>query len=141
MSPRLQNFITSQIFEVEALFKLFWKVYQKDNIDINRKSETPGNFSCPKGVEKSDLFSQETYHSLNFGYETLKSLLLKKTKCVPLTSFRVKFTNHQRYIFVVFTHQRMNDCTLMLLKDFREPLFSFELIHFRNFFCYRIENS
>ena len=69
LSPRLQNFITSQIFEVEAVFKLFWKVYQKDNIDINRKSETPGNFSCPKGVEKSDLFSQETYHSLNFGYE------------------------------------------------------------------------
>ena len=29
----------------------------------------------------------------------------------------------------------------MLLKDFREPLLSFELIYFRNFFCYRIENS
>ena len=29
----------------------------------------------------------------------------------------------------------------MLLKDFREPLLSFELIYFRNFFCYKIENS
>ena len=29
----------------------------------------------------------------------------------------------------------------MLLKDFREPLLSFELIYFRNSFCYRIENS
>ena len=29
----------------------------------------------------------------------------------------------------------------MLLKDFTEPLLSFELIHFRNSFCYRIENS
>ena len=29
----------------------------------------------------------------------------------------------------------------MLSKDFREPLLSFELIHFRNSFCYIIENS
>ena len=29
----------------------------------------------------------------------------------------------------------------MLLKDFREPLLSFEWIYFRNSFCYRIENS
>ena len=29
----------------------------------------------------------------------------------------------------------------MLLKDFREPLLSFQLIYFRNFFCYRTENS
>ena len=99
----------------------------------------------PRELKKSELFSQEIYHSQNFGYETLKSLRLKKTKCVPLTSFRVKFTNDQRYIFVIFTHQRMNeykwiyDWTLMLLKDFREPLLSFELIYFRNFFCYKIE--
>ena len=44
---------------------------------MNRKSDTPGNFGCPKGVEKSELFSQETYHSQNFRYETLKSLLKK----------------------------------------------------------------
>ena len=30
---------------------------------------------------------------------------------------------------------------LMLLKDFREPLVSFELIYFRNSFCYGIENT
>ena len=29
----------------------------------------------------------------------------------------------------------------MHLKDFREPLLSFELIYFRNSFCYMIENS
>ena len=29
----------------------------------------------------------------------------------------------------------------MLLRDFREPLLSFKLIYFINFFCYRIENS
>ena len=33
------------------------------------------------------------------------------------------------------------DWTLMLLKDFREPLLSFELIYLRNSFCYTIENS
>ena len=27
------------------------------------------------------------------------------------------------------------------LKDFREPSLSFELIYFKNSFCYRIENS
>ena len=40
--------------------------------------ETPGNFGCPKGAEKSELFAQETYHTKNFRYETLKSPLLKK---------------------------------------------------------------
>ena len=44
--------MTSRIFEVVAQFKLFWKVYQKDNIDINRESEIPGNFGFPKGLEK-----------------------------------------------------------------------------------------
>ena len=48
------------------------------NNNINRKSETPGNFGCPKGVLKSKLFSQGTYHSQNFRYETLISPLLKK---------------------------------------------------------------
>ena len=32
------------------------------------------------------------------------------------------------------------DWTLMLLKDFKEPLLSFELIYLTNFFCHRIEN-
>ena len=60
---------------------------------MKRKSETPGNFGCPKGVDKSEPFSQETHLSQNFRYETLKSSLLTKTKCAPLTSFRVKVTN------------------------------------------------
>ena len=51
------------------------------------------------------------------------------------------------YIFVVFTHHRINEhewiynWTLMLLKDFRVSLVSFQLIYFRNSFCYRVENS
>ena len=50
--------------------------------------------AVPKELEKSELFSQEAYHSQNFRNETLKSPLLKKTKCVPLTSFRVKVTKN-----------------------------------------------
>ena len=87
LSPRLKQFITSRIFEVEAQFKLSWKVYEKGNIDITRKSETPGNFGCPKGVEKSELFSQETYHSQNFRHETLKSPLSKKLSVSLLPHF------------------------------------------------------
>ena len=49
---------------------MFWKAYQKYNININRKSESLGNFGCPKGVLKSELFSQGTYHSQNFRDET-----------------------------------------------------------------------
>ena len=51
------EFITSRIFEVEAKFKLFRNVYQKENININRKFQTPGNFGCPKGVEIKLNFS------------------------------------------------------------------------------------
>ena len=34
---------------------MFWKVYQKDNIDMNRTSETNANFAVPTEVEKSEL--------------------------------------------------------------------------------------
>ena len=59
----------------------------------------------------------------------------------------MQVTNDEKYIFVIFTHDRMNEheliyyLTLMLLKDFREPLLSFELIYFRNSFCNRMENG
>ena len=33
----------------------------------------------------------------------------EKTVYVPLTSFRVKVTNDKRYIFVIFTNQRINE--------------------------------
>ena len=62
-------------------------IMMKDNININRKSEIPGNFGCPKGFEKSELFFQETYHSQNFRYETLKSPLLKKLSVSLLPHF------------------------------------------------------
>ena len=54
---------------------------------MNRKPEALGNFGCPKGFEKSELFSQETYHSQNFRYETLKSPLLKKLSVFHLSYF------------------------------------------------------
>ena len=54
---------------------------------MNKKSETPENFGCPKGVKKQELFSQETYHSQNFRYETLKSSVLKKLTVRLLPQF------------------------------------------------------
>ena len=48
-------------------------------------------------VEENKLFSQETYHFQSFRYETLKSPLLKKTKFGLVR------------VFLVFTHQRMNE--------------------------------
>ena len=76
------------MFEVETYFKLFWKVSQKNNININRKSEIPETVGCPKGVEKSELFSRETfYYSQNFRKETLKSPFLKKLRVSLLPYF------------------------------------------------------
>ena len=59
-------------------------------ININKKSETPGNFGCPNGVEKSELFSEETHDSQNFIYETLKSPCLKKLSVSLLHHFMWK---------------------------------------------------
>ena len=52
-----------------------------------RKFETPGNFGCAKGVEKNEFFSQDTYHSQNFRYETLKSPVSKKLSVSLLPHF------------------------------------------------------
>ena len=72
---------------------------------MNRKSDTPGNFGCPKGVQKSELFSQETYIPLSKSrIWNLEISSFEKTKCVPLTSFLVKDTNDYGYIFAIFTH-------------------------------------
>ena len=38
-------------------------------------------------------------------------------------------------------YELKHDQKFMLLKDFREPLLSFELMHFRNSFSYTIENN
>ena len=45
---------------------------------MSGRSGTPMGFGCPRGVGESELFAQETYHSQNFRYETLKSPLLRK---------------------------------------------------------------
>ena len=58
-----------------------------DSIGIGGRSGTPGGFGCPRGVEGSELFAQETYHSQNFRYETLKSPLLKKLSVSLLPHF------------------------------------------------------
>ena len=52
LSPWLWSFITSQIFEVEAYFKLLWKVYGKGNMNINRKSENSEGFCLSQGTWK-----------------------------------------------------------------------------------------
>ena len=115
---------------------------------MNRKSETPENFGCLKGVEKSELFSQETYHSQNFRYETLKSPLLKILSVYLLSHFVWKLQTIKG-TFLSFSLIRewmnMNEYMIELWcfwsTDFREPLLSFEFIYFRNSFCYRIENG
>ena len=56
----------------------------------------------PRELKNNELFSQETYNSQNFRYETLKSPLLK-TKCIPLTSFRVKVTDDIKGTFLSFS--------------------------------------
>ena len=51
--------------------------------------------------------------------------------------FTVPFRHFQR----MTEYESKYDWTFMLLKDFREILLSFELMHFRNSFCSRIENN
>ena len=126
---------------------MFWKVYQKDNININRKSETPGNFGCSKGVEKSKLFSQETYHSQKFRYETLKSLLLKKLN-VSLLPYFVWKSQTIKGAFLSFSLFRkwinMNEYMIELWcfwRTLESLIYSFELIYFRNSVWYWIEDS
>ena len=96
---------------------------------MNRSSETPENFGCPNGVENSELFSQETYHSQN---SDMQPWNLKQLQ-VHFCRFHL---SENEWIWM-----NIYDWTLMLLKDFREPLLPFELIYSRNSFCYRIENS
>ena len=56
-----------------------------DNINVQRKFGTPGNFGYPKAG---------TYHFQNFRYETLKSPLMKKLSVSLLPhAFGVKVTN------------------------------------------------
>ena len=80
---------------------------------MNRTSETPANFGCPREVEKSELFYQETHHSQNFRNENLEISPFEKPECAPISSFHVKVTceSHKRlkvHLFI-FTHQRMNE--------------------------------
>ena len=73
-------------------------------MNMNRKSKNSKRSCFPMGLEKSELFSQETQ---NLRYETLKSHLLKKLSMhVPSTSFRKKAIVH---VFVNFTPHRMNE--------------------------------
>ena len=66
----------------------------------------------PRGLKKNELFSQETYNSQNFRYETLKSPLLKNQVC---PSYLVSCESHRRLKvhFVIFTDHRMNEYELI----------------------------
>ena len=61
-------------------------------MNIHRKFENFEILVVPRELKKNELFSQETYHSQNFRYETLKSPLLTTLRCVSHTSFRVNVT-------------------------------------------------
>ena len=113
-------------------------------MNINRKPENSKSFVCPKGFEKVN-FSHKRLSLPKFQIWNLEiSFFFEKTKSVPPTSFRVKATVHWMHVFVNFTYHTMNkyqwkyQWTLIRLEDFREPLLSFQQIHFRNYFCYRI---
>ena len=78
-------------------------------MNINRKSENFKRFCCPKTLEKKMNVSPKRHKSQNFRNESLKSSLLKKTKRVPPTSFRVKAKVHLMHVSVSFTPHRMNE--------------------------------
>ena len=63
----------------------------------------------PRDLKRKENLSQETYHSQNLRYETLKSPLLKKTNRFSPTSFLVKAILHSMHVFVSFTPHRMNE--------------------------------
>ena len=81
-SPRSQNFITSRIFGTKAWLKWFCKVFEEDNMNLHGKLKNSWKVRCPKRVKKGQ-FSEHTYCSQNFRYETLKSLVLKEAKWMP----------------------------------------------------------
>ena len=56
-------------------------------MNINRESENSDTLCCSKGPENNKLSSQETYHSQNFIYETLKSPFEKKLSVSHLSLF------------------------------------------------------
>ena len=126
---------------------MLWQINTYLLTYINRTLRLLEILVVPRELKKVNLFSQETYHSQNFRYETLKSPLLKKLSVSLLPRFVWRSQTIKGTFLSFFTHQRMNeyewiyDWTLMFLKDSREPLLSFELIYFRNSFCYTIENS
>ena len=101
---------------------------------------------------KKELFSQESCHSQNFIYENLKSPLLKrKIQVCPTDLISCESHEWLKVPFTIFSHHGMieyewiYDRIFMLLNDFilfsHSPLFSFQLMHFRNSFCYRTENN
>ena len=70
---------------------MFWKVFQKDNMNVNRKCKNLWNSSCPKGVKKKNL-SPKRLTNQNFRCEILNYLLLEKLKCIH---FPISCESHQ----------------------------------------------
>ena len=108
----------------------------------------PWKFWLSKGSWKKWTFLPRDLSLSKFQIWNLEISSFEKTKYVPLTSFRVKLTNDWRYIFVISLIREwlnMNEYIYMIeLWCFwrtSESHSSFELIYFRNSFCYRIENS
>ena len=97
------------------------------NAEYKQKVWDSWKFWLSQGSLKEWTFLPRDLPLSQFQIWDLEISSFEKTKYVPLTSFRVKVTNDWRYIFVIFTHQGMNeyewmyDWTLMNLKDFRKP--------------------
>ena len=45
---------------IQSLLNCCWKVYQMDNININRKFETPGNLVVPRELKKVNFSPKRT---------------------------------------------------------------------------------
>ena len=100
--------IISQIIKVEARFKLFWKVYEKDNININMESLRLLKILVVPRELKEVHFSSKRPTTQIVRYQTLKSPLLKKLS-VPLLPHFVGKSQTIKGTSCHFT-QRMNEC-------------------------------
>ena len=119
---------------------MFWKVYQKENIDMNRTSETPAHFGCPKGGGKKWTFLPRDLPLSKFQIWNLEISSFEKNYVCPyhLISCESHVWKSQmiKGTFIHF-HSSENEWIWMNIwlnfdafEGLREQLFSFELAYF-----------
>ena len=82
MFQNLCHFITSRIFNVEAKFKLFWKVYHKDNMNIHTKFKNYWDFWLFQWSWTKWTFLPRDLPFSKFQKWNLRNLFWK-TECTP----------------------------------------------------------